>query len=203
MNLQCLSPLLVLTALTMQAFSLAAGAESQRDYINGTRIGGWIGNNALLVLPDRSAGSVAVGSSFGGTKLVDIGNVDYTLEYGGYKGKNSIDPAWQLMAHPDLSNWLISFMKNLGQKIDAQFPDVSKEVVVRVSQNGAISSDVIKVQQASPTQALPDWMESIELKLNINPHDPTKVQFLSLTVSKDAYKRLITPLYANKSASQN
>ncbi len=173
----------------------ASDQKSAKDYISKTRIGGYIGNDALLVLPDRTAGAAPIGGFFGAMKLVEIGNTSYTLEYGGTQGKITLDPSWQIAPHPDLTNWLIAFMKAAGLKIDAQHPDVTQQGVIHIAKNGAVSSNFMKVQQANPFESLPDYLDSIDLKVSINPHDPTKVQFVSMTVTPQTYERLLKPLY--------
>ncbi|MBX9685553.1 MAG: hypothetical protein K2X27_02555 [Candidatus Obscuribacterales bacterium] len=173
--------------------SMAAPQAQTGSNDSGVRIGSWIANDALLVLPDRSAGACPIGGAFGGTKLVSVGDTDYVVEVGGKQIKTNINMAWQLCPHPDLTNWLISFMKNVGARIDAQTPDCTQEGVIRISQNGAASSGFMKVQQASPFWSLPDWMESIDVKVSINPHDPTKLQFISMKVTPQAYERLLKP----------
>lgn len=172
------------------------GEQMARNYITNVRIGGWIGNDALLVLPDRSAGVAPTGGGFGGVKLLEISDNSYTVDYGGVKDKVILDPAWQLAPHPDLTNWLISFMRRAGLRIDAQTPDISQEGVIQIMHNGAVSSSFLKVQQASPFQSLPDWMESINIRITVNPHDPTRVAFVSMKVTPQAYERLLKPLYS-------
>ncbi len=183
---------------TAMAASSPAGAaqQSAKDYISNTRIGGYIGNDALLVLPDHSAGVAPIGGSFGAMRLVEIGNTSYTLEYAGTQGKVTLDPSWQIAPHPDLTNWLIAYMKGVGSKIDAQTPDVTQEGVIHIASNGAVSSQFMKVEQANPFESLPSYLESIDIKVSINPHDPTKVQFVTMKVTPEAYARLIKPLYA-------
>jgi hypothetical protein len=184
---------------TVSSPAAAPGEQSEqaaRSYISKVRIGGWIGNDALLVLPDRSAGAAPTGRGFGSVKLIEIGDTSFTVDYGGVKGKVTLDPTWQLAPHPDLTNWLISFMKGVGSKIDAQTPDISQEAVIRILHNGVAESSFLKVQQANPFQSLPDWMESINIKVTINPHDPTRVAFLSMTVTPQAYERLLKSLYS-------
>jgi hypothetical protein len=176
------------------------GNQPARDYISNVRIGGWIGNDALLVLPDRSAGAAAVGGGFGPVKLLEIGDNSFTVDYSGVKGKVTLDPVWQLAAHPDLTNWLISFLKGVQARIDAQTPDITQEEVIRIANNGAVTSHFLKVQQASPFQCLPDWMESIRLKVTINPHDPTGVALMSMTITPLAQSKLLKPMYATPEA---
>jgi len=166
-----------------------------KKYISTLRIGGWIGNDALLVLPDRSAGAAPKGGGFGGVKLIEVGDNSFTVDYNGVKGKGTLDPVWQLAPHPDLTNWLIAFMKGVSAKIDAQTPDISQQGVIHISHNGVVSSGYLKVQQASPFQSLPDWMESIDVKVTINPHDPTQVAFASMMVTPQAFDRLQKPMY--------
>ena len=197
--------LVVFLALSLSAlvsFSQAAIAapgneQTAKKYIANVRIGGWIGNQALLVLPDRNAGAAPVGVGFGSVKLIEIGDNSYTLEYDGVKDKVILDPAWQLAPHPDLTNWLISFMKGVGAKIDAQTPDTSQDGIIHIINKGVASSSFLKVQQASPFQTLPDWMESINIRVTINPHDPTRVAFINMTVTPQAYARLLKPMYAS------
>lgn len=173
------------------AFAADSDSKSSKDYISKLRIGGWIGNDALLVLPDRSAGAAPIGQGFGGVKLIEVGNTSFTADYGGTQGKVTLDPGWQLAPHPDLTNWIIAFMKSVGQKIDAQTPDVSQQGVVRIMHNGASTSNFMKVIQAGPFQSLPDWMEYIDVRVSINPHEPTKLQFVSMGITPDAHKRLL------------
>lgn len=167
-----------------------AEAKPSRDYISKVRIGGWIGNDALLVLPDRSAGATPIGKNFGAVRLVEIGDNSFTAEYNGVSGKVTIDPGWQLAPHPDLTNWLIAYMKTIATRVDAQYTDVSQQGVIRVMHNGAVSTRFLKVQQASPFEPLPEWMESIDLKITINPHETTKLQFVTMTITPQAYARL-------------
>lgn len=168
-----------------------AEAKPARDYISKVRIGGWIGNNALLVLPDRSAAATPIGKNYGSVKLLEIGDNSFTAEYNGVKGKVTIDPGWQLAPHPDLSNWIIAYMKNIATRVDAQYPDVSQQGIIRVMHNGAVASNFIKVQQSAPFDHLSDWMESMDLKVTINPHQATQLQFVGLTVTPQAYSRLV------------
>lgn len=174
----------------------AADQKANKDYISKLRIGGWIGNDALLVLPDRSAGAAPIGGGFGGVKMLEIGNTSFTVDCSGQQGKCTLDPVWQLAPHPDLTNWLADFMKDVGLRIDAHFPDTTKEGVIRISHSGYSSSSFMSVQKSAPFQSLPEWMESIDLKVSINPGDPTKVQFVSMTVAAQAYDRLCKSMYS-------
>ncbi len=177
--------------LSVMAAGTTAPQDQAKQYISGVRIGGWIADDALLVLPDRTAAAVPIGKNFSGVTLLEIGNHSFKVDYNGTKGNVTLDPGWQLAPHPDLTNWLIAFMKSVGAKIDAQTPDVTQEGVITVSQNGVAKSSFMKVELANPFQTLPDWMESINIKVLINPHDPTKVQFITLKVTPEAYKRLL------------
>lgn len=196
-----LAPILALLMVFGLGGSVSAGTalpdQANRDYISKIRIGGWIGDkaDALLVLPDRSANSCKIGASLGGAKLVEIGDNSFTIEYSGTKAKVTLDPVWQLAPHPDLTNWLDAYMKEVGARIDAQVPDVTQEGVVHFTQNGAGASTFMKVQNANPYSALPDWLESIDLKVSINPHDPTKVSFVGMKITQAAYDRLIKSMY--------
>jgi len=68
---------------------------------------------------------------------------------------------------------------------------------------GLISdSSVLKIQQALPFQTLPDWIESVDFKVSINPHEATRIQFLKMKITEAAYKRLLTPLYGSKTGSE-
>ncbi len=195
-----------LSVLALGSFLAAQAApssndKSAKDYISRIHIGGWVGDSALLVMPDRLAAAVPTGSSLEGARLVSIDDTKFTMEYGGVKGNVTLDPWWQLMPHPDLTNWLTSFMKEVGLKVDAQRPDVSHEEVVRISRNGAASGDNIKVQQARPYPSLPDWMESVDIKVSINPHEPTRVSFVSLVVTQEAFNRLGKSMYSKAQES--
>ena len=169
--------------------------KASKDYISRIRIGGWIGDDALLVMPDRRANSCKIGASLSGAKLVEIGDNSFTTQYSGTQVKVTLDPGLQLAPHPDLTNWLTADMKDVGHRIDAQVPDVTNEGVVHFTQNGAAASTFMKVQNANPYSALPDWMESIDLKVSINPHDPTRVSFMGMTITQQAYDRLCKSMY--------
>jgi hypothetical protein len=182
---------LLATVVPASAEISYSDAKPARDYISKVRIGGWIGNSALLVLPDRSAGVTPVGKNFGGVRLVEIGDNSFTAEYNGVQGKVTIDPGWQLAADPDLSNWLIAYMKNIAAKVDARYPDVSQDGIIRVMHNGAVSTRFLKVQLAAPFDHLPEWMESLDLKISINPHQTTQLQFVTMTITPQAYGRLL------------
>lgn len=187
---------LALACVAANAAPSPAGEKSAKDYISRIHIGGWVGDSALLVMPDRMAAAVPTGSSLEGAKLVSIDDTKFVVEYGGVKGNVTLDPWWQLMPHPDLTNWLTSFMKEVGLKIDAQKPDVSHDEVIRFSRNGSASGDSIKVQQARPYPSLPDWMESVDVKVSINPHEATRCGFVSCVVTQDAFNRLGKSMYS-------
>lgn len=175
----------------LASFSGAANAlPPAKDYTNGVRLGGWLGNNPMIVLPDRSANAVKVGNSWGGVKLVAVDDSTFTIDYGGKQLKGNIDPAWQVAPHPDLTNWLISYMNVLGKKIDAQNPDITQQGVIRVYANGKAPSGYMKVEQANPFDTLPEYIESMDLKVQMNPHQPTVVEFVSLKLTPAAYERI-------------
>lgn len=172
--------------------ALAVDSMPPEDLALKSRIGGWIGDNVLLVLPDRSAGLLAVGSELRGVRLLEIDdNSGYTLESGGARCKFSLDRAWLLAPDPDIRNWLVSYMKHMRDRIDSGARAVSQEATVRVFANGAVKTDIIPVQQAAPFHSLPEWMESVDFKLLLNPGQKTSVQLLSFTVTPAAYKRLL------------
>lgn len=190
-----LAKLLVLTSLMTFAWQTtqpATSAPAVKDYTNGVRLGGWLGNNPLIILPDRSANAVKIGNSWGGVKLVGVDEAGstFTIDYGGKQLKGNIDPAWQIAAHPDLTNWLISYMNVLGKKLDAQNPDITQEGVIRVYANGKAPSGYMKVEQANPFETLPEYLESVDLKIKMNPHQLTEVEFASMKITPAAYERL-------------
>lgn len=192
---ETLAKLLTLTCLLTYCFQspqAVSSAPAAKDYTNGVRLGGWLGNNPLIVLPDRSANAVKIGNAWGGVKLVGVDEAGstFTIDYGGKQLKGNIDPAWQIAAHPDLTNWLISYMNVLGKRIDAQTPDITQEGVIRVYANGKAPSGYMKIEQANPFDSLPEYIESVDLKIKMNPHQPTVVEFASMKITPAAYERL-------------
>lgn len=193
--------LLILSTSTQSITHAASNPPASKDYTNGVRVGGWLGDRALLVLPDRNATAVSVGKSFGSTKLLAIGNTDYTIETGGKQMKGNLDMAWQIAPNPDLTNWLISYMNVIGKKLDLVNPDLNQETTIRVYANGSAPSNLIKVNQAVPFDTLPEYLESVDLKIKLTPHQPTVVEFVSMKITQAAYDRLGKSPYAAAAAA--
>jgi hypothetical protein len=48
----------------------------------------------------------------------------------------------------------------------------------------------MKVEQANPFEPLPEYLESVDLKIKLNPHQLTSVEFASMKITPAAYERL-------------
>lgn len=182
--------LLAISSATQLTPQNAFAAPAVKDYTNGVRIGGWLGDRALIVLPDRSASPVSIGNSFGGVKLVAIGDSSFTIDYGGKTLKGNLDNGPQIAPHPDLTNWLIDYMNSLGKRIDAQNPDLTQSTVIRVNANGSAPSSLMKIEQANPFVALPEYLESVDFKVKLTPHKPTQVEFAGMKITPAVYSTL-------------
>lgn len=185
-----------LATILCSSFLSASGADVSSGFLKGVRVGGFLGDKVMLVLPDRTASLVSVGESVSGVKLANVGTTTVTLEAGQQKEILDLGTAWQLAPHADLTSWRSSYLKLVGKRVDAQNPEVSKAVIFRAFKNGAAQTDDVEITQGVPYPKLPRFLESASLTASYAPDKQTSVSMNDMIVTEQAYQRLLKSPFA-------
>ncbi len=187
---------LMLLLIFASFIAVRAADENHSQFLKGVRIGGFLDDKVLLVLPDRTASLVSTGESVQGVKLVGVDATTATLECGTQREILDLGTAWQLAPHADLTSWRTRYLKIVGRRVDAQNPEVCKAVIFRAFRNGAAQTDDVEITQGVPYPKLPDFLESVSLTASYAPEKQTAVDMNYMVVTDKAYQRLLKTPFA-------
>lgn len=134
---------------------------------------------------------LAEGQSYKGVRLVGLDATGVLLDYRGSERRIEMGTAWQLEPQKDISWWFKHYQKQCLRRIENEHPYVAQKGHFIVRQNGSVrQSDMMQVRRASPLGPLPEFMESAEFVVLMNPPRPTKLSIKTMKVTTDAYRRL-------------